>query len=370
MRKLEDAYLHKGLRKQLVDLLRTKGITDEQVLEAIGSIPRHFFLDSAFDRIAYEDRAFPIAANQTISQPYTVAYQTQLLQIKPGEKVLEIGGGNTFIAEQISDRFKNVHITCLDPSYSTITINENIKLISGFFPTDLQNQKFDLIFSFNTLEHIPDSASFLKALNEFLVESGLLVISFPESSKQIANGDWNLFSQQHVNYFIAPFFFDYFEKYDLKIVDYVVQYDEAIVTCRKPSKEQKISQLFGGFDSISSSAEIDLRFLNNFNAISDLLLSNKANLDRFFVHGATAGILNIVSNLRNAEFFWDNLKIIDNDSIKHGKYLSGFRNQVFPLDQVNSQPLSVLIATSTFSNEIKKSWLDRFDSENIKFYLV
>ena len=96
MRKLEDAYLHKGLRKQLVDLLRTKGITDEQVLEAIGSIPRHFFLDSAFDRIAYEDRAFPIAADQTISQPYTVAYQTQLLQIKPGEKVLEIGTGSMY----------------------------------------------------------------------------------------------------------------------------------------------------------------------------------------------------------------------------------------------------------------------------------
>ena len=96
MRKLEDAYLHKGLRKQLVDLLRTKGITDEQVLEAIGSIPRHFFLDSAFDRIAYEDRAFPIAADQTISQPYTVAYQTQLLQIKKGEKVLEIGTGSMY----------------------------------------------------------------------------------------------------------------------------------------------------------------------------------------------------------------------------------------------------------------------------------
>lgn len=289
---------------------------------------------------------------------------------KKNLKILEIGGGNTFIAEQISNSFKNVHITCLDPSYSTKTINESIKLISGFFPTDLQNQKFDLIFCFNTLEHIPDSTSFLKVLNEFLVETGLLVISFPESSKQIANGDWNLFSQQHVNYFIAPFFFDYFEKYDLKIVDYVVQYDEAIVTCRKTSKEQKISQLFGGFDSISSSAEIDLRFLNNFNAISDLLLSNKANLDRFFVHGATAGILNIVSNMKNAEFFWDNLQIIDNDSIKHGKYLSGFRNQVLPLDQVKSQPLSVLIATSTFSNEIKKSWLDRFDGENIKFYLV
>jgi protein-L-isoaspartate(D-aspartate) O-methyltransferase len=96
MRKSEDTYLHKGLRKQLVDLLKEKGITDTHVLEAIGSIPRHFFLDSAFERIAYEDRAFPIAANQTISQPYTVAYQTQLLQVKPGEKVLEIGTGSMY----------------------------------------------------------------------------------------------------------------------------------------------------------------------------------------------------------------------------------------------------------------------------------
>ena len=96
MRKLEDAYLHKGLRNQLVGLLKDKGITDMAVLDAIGYIPRHFFLDSAFDRIAYEDRAFPIAADQTISQPYTVAYQTQLLEIQPGDKVLEIGTGSMY----------------------------------------------------------------------------------------------------------------------------------------------------------------------------------------------------------------------------------------------------------------------------------
>ena len=93
---LVDAYLHKGLREKLVILLRDKGITDENVLAAIGKIPRHFFLDSAFDKIAYEDRAFPIAADQTISQPYTVAYQTQLLQIKKGDKVLEIGTGSMY----------------------------------------------------------------------------------------------------------------------------------------------------------------------------------------------------------------------------------------------------------------------------------
>ncbi|MBZ5856215.1 protein-L-isoaspartate(D-aspartate) O-methyltransferase [Flavihumibacter profundi] len=98
MRKYEDSYRHKGLRKKLVDLLREKGITDERVLEAINTIPRHYFLDSAFDEKAYEDKAFPIAVGQTISQPYTVAYQSQLLEIRPFDKVLEIGTGSAYQA--------------------------------------------------------------------------------------------------------------------------------------------------------------------------------------------------------------------------------------------------------------------------------
>ena len=95
-REYVDSYQHKGLRKQLVDLLKSKGITDTNVLDAINAIPRHFFLDSAFDKIAYENRAFDIGADQTISHPYTVAYQTQLMQIKKMDKVLEIGTGSMY----------------------------------------------------------------------------------------------------------------------------------------------------------------------------------------------------------------------------------------------------------------------------------
>lgn len=79
-----------------MDSLRAKGITDDKVLDAMFNTPRHFFMDTALDRIAYEDRAFPIAKDQTISQPYTVAYQTQLLEVKPFEKVLEIGTGSAY----------------------------------------------------------------------------------------------------------------------------------------------------------------------------------------------------------------------------------------------------------------------------------
>lgn len=103
MRQTEDSYRHKGLRKKLVDTVRGKGITDEKILAAIEKIPRHFFLDSAFDEVAYEDKAFPIAEGQTISQPYTVAYQTQLLEIKPFDKVLEIGTGSAYQASVLAE---------------------------------------------------------------------------------------------------------------------------------------------------------------------------------------------------------------------------------------------------------------------------
>lgn len=102
-RPVEDTYRHKGLRKKLVDTIREKGITDEKVLNAIMNVPRHFFLDSAFDELAYADRAFPIGEGQTISQPYTVAYQTQLLELKPFMKVLEIGTGSAYQAVVLAE---------------------------------------------------------------------------------------------------------------------------------------------------------------------------------------------------------------------------------------------------------------------------
>jgi protein-L-isoaspartate(D-aspartate) O-methyltransferase len=103
MRPTEDTYRHKGLRKKLTDGIRTKGITDDRVLNAINNIPRHFFLDSAFDEAAYEDKAFPIGEGQTISQPYTVAYQSQLLEVKNFDKVLEIGTGSAYQACVLAD---------------------------------------------------------------------------------------------------------------------------------------------------------------------------------------------------------------------------------------------------------------------------
>ena len=93
-----DSFKHKGLRQKLVDVLVEKGIRDEAVLDAVGKVPRHLFMDSSFLDHAYQDKAFPIAANQTISQPYTVAFQTELLEVEPKHKVLEIGTGSGYQA--------------------------------------------------------------------------------------------------------------------------------------------------------------------------------------------------------------------------------------------------------------------------------
>lgn len=99
---MKESYRHKGLRKQLVQSLRQRGIQNEAVLQVIGAIPRHYFLEKAFEEWAYQDKAFPIGYKQTISQPYTVAYQTNLLQIKKREKVMEIGTGSGYQASVLA----------------------------------------------------------------------------------------------------------------------------------------------------------------------------------------------------------------------------------------------------------------------------
>ena len=154
MNNQEDTYRHKGLRKKLLDILREKGITDEPVLAAMNNIPRHFFMDSALDNIAYEDRAFPISDGQTISQPYTVAFQTQLLQIKKNEKVLEIGTGSIYQATVLAE---------LGAKVFTIERQKNLfdKTKNYIFKSKYSNLKF---FYGDGFEGLPTFAPFDKVI--------------------------------------------------------------------------------------------------------------------------------------------------------------------------------------------------------------
>ncbi len=123
---MKDTFKHKGLRQKLVETIKSKGIKNENVLQAIGNIPRHLFMDSGFLDHAYQDKAFPIAANQTISQPYTVAFQTELLQIKKGNKILEIGTGSGYQAAVLCELGAKV--------YSIERQQELFKKTSKFLP--------------------------------------------------------------------------------------------------------------------------------------------------------------------------------------------------------------------------------------------
>jgi protein-L-isoaspartate(D-aspartate) O-methyltransferase len=154
MSNLEDTYRHKGLRNQLIKILRNKGITDENVLDAINHVPRHFFLDSAFEKIAYEDRAFPIAEGQTISQPYTVAYQTQLLQLHKNEKVLEIGTGSAYQATVLAEL--GVRVFSIERQKKLFELNKNY-----LFKTKYPSIKF---FYGDGFEGLPSYAPFDKII--------------------------------------------------------------------------------------------------------------------------------------------------------------------------------------------------------------
>jgi protein-L-isoaspartate(D-aspartate) O-methyltransferase len=106
---MEDNYRHKGLRKKLVQLLKKQGIQNEAILAAIGNVPRHLFLDKAFEEWAYKDQAFPIGSGQTISQPYTVAFQTELIDPQPTDKILEVGTGSGYQACVLSFLCKKIY---------------------------------------------------------------------------------------------------------------------------------------------------------------------------------------------------------------------------------------------------------------------
>jgi protein-L-isoaspartate(D-aspartate) O-methyltransferase len=123
---LKDTFRHQGLRQQLVNVLKNKGITNNAVLAAVAKIPRHLFMDSSFLDHAYQDKAFPIAADQTISQPYTVAFQSELMQIKSGHKVLEIGTGSGYQTAVLCELGAKV--------YSIERQNELFKKTSKFLP--------------------------------------------------------------------------------------------------------------------------------------------------------------------------------------------------------------------------------------------
>ncbi|MCT8339982.1 protein-L-isoaspartate(D-aspartate) O-methyltransferase [Flavobacteriaceae bacterium TK19130] len=182
---MKDTYTHQGLRKRLVETIKQKGIIQPEVLAAVGKIPRHLFMDSSFLDHAYVDKAFPIAADQTISQPFTVARQTELLEVQKGDKVLEIGTGSGYQTAVL------LEMGCL--VYSIERQNELFKKTKRFLPK-LNYRPKKLIFG-DGYKGLPEEAPFQgivvtagapyvpKPLMEQLAIGGRLVIPIGENSQ-------------------------------------------------------------------------------------------------------------------------------------------------------------------------------------------
>ena len=182
----EDNYRQRGLRNKLVKKLRIKGIFDEQVLRAIGNVPRHFFFENALLEHAYEDKAFPIGEGQTISQPYTVAFQTEKLEIKPGDKILEVGTGSGYQA-----------CILLEMGAKVYTIEYNRKLYEHTRKLLPEMGYKPYFFYGDGSKGIPAKAPFDKiivtagapivphALTDQLKEDGILVIPVGDREKQV-----------------------------------------------------------------------------------------------------------------------------------------------------------------------------------------
>ncbi len=184
---MKDDYRHKGLRRKLVQLLEEKGISNKKVLEAINAVPRHVFMDKAFLKFAYEDNAFPIGEGQTISQPYTVAYQTQLLDPQPDDIVLEIGTGSGYqacvLAEICSKVYSVERLRKLYTQAKNIIKDLGYKNIKTFHGDGYQGlpafAPYDKILVTAAASYIPD------ALKGQLKPGGKLVIPVGTDKLQV-----------------------------------------------------------------------------------------------------------------------------------------------------------------------------------------
>ncbi|MFT6844164.1 MAG: protein-L-isoaspartate(D-aspartate) O-methyltransferase [Flavobacteriales bacterium] len=182
---MQDTYRHKGLRRNLVSELHKKGIKDKQVLEAMERVPRHLFLDNVFVEIAYENRAFPIGASQTISHPYTVAFQTELLQIKKGDKILEIGTGSGYQSAVLCEMKAKVY--SIERQKSLFVKAKRLLPKMGYKLWQVHGDGYDGLPSFAPFNKIlvTCGAPFIpQELLKQLIIGGLMVIPVGEGEEQ------------------------------------------------------------------------------------------------------------------------------------------------------------------------------------------
>ncbi len=182
-----DDFKHKGKREQLIKILRSKGIEDENVLEAMNRVPRHLFMDSAFEEFAYKDQAFPIAAGQTISHPFTVAKQSSLLHVKRGDKILEIGTGSGYQAAVLVEMGAEVYTIERQKDLFDFSqrIFKKIKIRPKYATYGDGYKGFPSFAPFDSIIVTAGSPTIPKTLLKQLKVGGIMVIPIGKDSNQM-----------------------------------------------------------------------------------------------------------------------------------------------------------------------------------------
>lgn len=205
-----DTLRHQGLRKRLVEGLRIKGIKDERVLQAISQVPRHLFMDSSFIQFAYKDQAFPIGAGQTISQPYTVAVQTCLLQLKPKDKVLEVGTGSGYQAAVLLEM--GVTVYTIERQRELFLSVQKLLPQLGYFPKFFYGDGYKGLPTYGPFDKIIVTAG-APVIPEDLLQQlsigGRMVIPFGPSDKQtmtviVRAGENEFLKETHGTFVFVP----------------------------------------------------------------------------------------------------------------------------------------------------------------------
>lgn len=207
---MNDSYQHKGLRNKLVEQIRKKGIKSEKVLRAINSVPRHLFMDSSFVHFSYNDKAFPIGAGQTISQPYTVAFQTELLNLKPMEKVLEVGTGSGYQAAVLVEM--GVKVFTIERHRDLFLKSQTILKSLRYFPEFFYGDGYKGLPGYAPFDKILVTAGASEVPEDLLKQlkiGGCMVIPLGESNSQrmikIVKTDENTFNRtDHGSFIFVP----------------------------------------------------------------------------------------------------------------------------------------------------------------------
>jgi protein-L-isoaspartate(D-aspartate) O-methyltransferase len=207
---IEDSFLHMGLRRKLVDQVRSKGISDQRILDAMLKIPRHAFMDSSFLKFAYQDQAFPISSGQTISQPYTVAFQTWLLELQIHQKVLEVGTGSGYQAAILAELDVRVYtIERIRKLYQEAQlIHRELGYQVKFFLGD-GNQGLPTYAPFDRILITAATPSIPEALKQQLIIGGILVAPVGQGENQIMTkcvrtGTDSFVTTTHGNFIFVP----------------------------------------------------------------------------------------------------------------------------------------------------------------------